>query len=100
MEDGTEAEHMYAVLKAGCDQIGGTSNLAALIEGYGTLKEEIGEEEALTQIQNSVRRLFVTLMDIGLFDNPYTTAADAETLLTDAGTTALSEEGTWAPSSC
>ncbi len=53
------------------DQVGGTSNTEAAIEGYNIMAEEIGEEAALENMRKHAARFFLTQMETGLFENPY-----------------------------
>ena len=66
----------------------------AMKEAYQLLVDDIGEEAALAQIRESVRRINKPLFEIGLFDNPYVdTAKTAETVKSEAAV-ALGEEAT------
>lgn len=92
--DLSKPERIYKALKAGVDQIGAESDISAMKEAYQLLVDDIGEEAALAQIRESVRRINKPLFEIGLFDNPYVdTAKIAETVKSEAAV-ALGEEAT------
>ena len=71
VEDLTEGERFARLFELGCDQIGGTTNTEGAIEGYEIMVEDMGEEEALTLMQEHAKRFFITQMEVGLYDNPY-----------------------------
>ena len=71
VEDLTEGERFALLFKNGSDQIGGTSNTDAAIEGYQLLAEELGEDEATSIMREHAKRFFLTQMEVGLFENPY-----------------------------
>ena len=71
VEDLTEAERFARLFELGNDQIGGTTNTDAAIEGYQIMVEEMGEEEALANMREHAKRFFITQMEVGLFENPY-----------------------------
>jgi beta-glucosidase len=76
VEDKTEVERQYLAIKAGVDQLGGDGD-PMLQEAYTMLKDDIGMEAALEQIQASSRRILKTFFEVGLFENPYLSLSDA-----------------------
>ena len=79
VEDLTEAERFALLFKNGSDQIGGTSNTEAAVEGYQLLAEELGEDEATSIMREHAKRFFITQMEVGLFENPYLDTAESTT---------------------
>ena len=71
VEDMTQGERFAALFENGVDQIGGTSNTEAAIEGYEIMVEDLGEEAALENMREHAARFFVTQMETGLFENAY-----------------------------
>ncbi|MBR4706788.1 MAG: hypothetical protein IKP29_01900 [Pseudobutyrivibrio sp.] len=71
VEDKSEAERFALLFENGADQVGGTTSCDAAIEGYQIMVEDLGEEEALANMQDHARRFFVVQMETGIFENPY-----------------------------
>lgn len=71
VESMTEAERFAALFQNGVDQVGGTTSTDAAVEAYDIMVEDMGEEEALANMQDHARRFFVVQMETGLFENPY-----------------------------
>lgn len=71
VEDLTEGERFALLFENDVDQVGGTSNTEAAIEGYNIMAEEIGGEAALENMRKHAARFFLTQMETGLFENPY-----------------------------
>jgi beta-glucosidase len=80
VEDKTEPERQYLAIKAGVDQLGGSSD-PLLDEAYQMLKDDLGEEAALARIRESARRITRGFFKVGLFDNPYVDSAKANEVI-------------------
>lgn len=80
------AYRFYRIIKAGCDQIGGSGNLEKLKEGYEILANGsvaygvigVGEEAATERIRESAMRILRMMMNLGIFENSYTDPDYAE----------------------
>ncbi len=70
-EDMTGGERFAKLFENGVDQVGGTTDVEAALEGYEIMKEDLGEEEALANMREHAARFFVTQMQVGLFENAY-----------------------------
>ena len=71
VEDITCGERFAKLFTNGVDQVGGTTDIEAALEGYEILKEDLGEEAALANMREHAARFFITQMEVGLFENPY-----------------------------
>lgn len=71
VEDLTEGERFAKLFENGVDQVGGTSNTEAAIEGYQIMVDDLGEEEALATMREHAAKFFVTQINTGLFENSY-----------------------------
>ena len=91
-EDKEPADAMYAALEAGDDQLGGIFEVDALKQAYAMMIEEYGEEEALAKIRNSARRILVTMINAGLFENPYLDTEACAAVVNDEAALALGYE--------
>ena len=67
----TVPERQLILLKNSIDQIGGEFDVDNLTEAYDLYVAEVGEDEALSQIRNSARRIFTNMLRVDLFDEPY-----------------------------
>lgn len=82
----TTAYRFYQVIKAGCDQIGGSGSLTDLKAGYEIMaygSEEfgvvgVGEEAATERIRQSAVRILRMMINLGIFENAYTDPDFAE----------------------
>jgi beta-glucosidase len=77
VEDYTMAERFMLLYKAGVHQVGGTADNAAAAEGYDLLKDEVGDDEALTILKNATYHFLKSQMQSQLFDNAYITEENA-----------------------
>lgn len=75
----TEKQRFIKAVQAGVDQFGGTFNTEPLIEA---VKEG---DVAVARLDQSVSRLLVQKFQLGLFENPYVEAAQAEQLVGNPG---------------
>ncbi len=71
VENLSEAERHYKILKAGVDQFGGNNEIGPVLEAYKMWSEEFGEESARERFEQSARRLLLNMFRVGLFENPY-----------------------------
>lgn len=89
VEDLSESERCYKVIMTGCDQIGGLNRVAPILEAYNIGVSEHGEEAMLERFQESARRILKTFFQVGLFENPYVSVANAEEVV--GGSAAMAE---------
>lgn len=75
MEDTTEEERHFEILKAGMDMFGGNNEKAPLLEAYKMWdkKHEEGdlEQSAEERFEESGERIVKSMFDVGLFEDPY-----------------------------
>ena len=57
--------------------MGGTTDLENAVAGALLVLEDMGEEEGLAHLRDSARRFFTIQMQVGLFENPYISKANA-----------------------
>lgn len=67
----TVAERRKRAIEVGVDQFGGCDDKAPVLEAYGLLCAQYGEEKARARFEESARRLLVNIFRTGLFENPY-----------------------------
>lgn len=77
VDDMTVAERFAALFEVGNDQVGGTTDLENAVAGALLVLEDMGEEEGLAHLRDSARRFFTIQMQVGLFENPYISKANA-----------------------
>lgn len=66
------AEKHYKIIMAGCDQFGGNSDCAPIIEAYNMGVKEHGEEFMKKRFEATAKRVLRNMFRVGLFENPYT----------------------------
>ena len=78
VEQLSEAERHYKILKAGVDQFGGNNEIGPIVEAYEMWIKEFGEKEARDRFELSARRLLLNVFRVGLFENPYLDPAETQ----------------------
>lgn len=81
VENLTKAERYEKIIETGLDQVGGGSELDALLEGYSQYAEKVGKEAAEERVRESACRILLTYLLPGLVENPYTDPKAATKLL-------------------
>ena len=76
VSDKTEAERFQIMMNNTVTMHGGTFQPDVAEETYGLMCDEMGEEAALAQLQDNVRRLFKLMVNVDLLDNPYSSVDD------------------------
>ena len=71
MENKTNAERHYKVIKAGGDQFGGNNDMKPVLEAYQMGVKEFGEAAIRARFEQSAIRLLRNIFRVGLFENPY-----------------------------
>ena len=71
------AERHYEVLKAGVDQFGGNNDKGPVLEAYRMWVRDFGANAADARWRESAVRLLLNSFRTGLFENPYTSPAEA-----------------------
>lgn len=92
VEDYTKAERFMLLYKSGVHQVGGTSDNEAAAEGYELLKDEVGEEEALSILRNAAYHFLKSQMQCGLYENSYITEENAFATVWNNQTDAAAKE--------
>ena len=89
VENLTKAERYEKIIETGLDQVGGGSELDALLEGYSQYAEKVGKEAAEERVRESARRILLTYLLPGLVENPYTDPDEAEEFVARTHCTSL-----------
>lgn len=71
VENLTEVQRHYEILKAGVDQFGGNNDKGPVLEAFAKGYKEFGQKAWKERIQASARRLLMPMFETGLFENPY-----------------------------
>ena len=71
VQDLTETERYAKMIEASVDQYGGGFEPDIIDSTFELLKEHLGEDEALARVRDSARRICKVMMDVDLFENPY-----------------------------
>lgn len=74
----TEPERFKKLLDATVDQYGGGFEPEVGMTSYATLEGELGADAALARVRDSARRIFKFMIDVQLFEQPYTETAMAK----------------------
>ena len=70
-EDYTDAERAARAIELGMCSMGGYGDLDAMQEAWELLVDELGENEALSMMQDRAYENILVSMRLGLFENPY-----------------------------
>ena len=79
-EDWTPAERLAYSIQLGMCQAGGFNKMDIMQEAWGLLVAELGEEAALSLVRERATTILTLYMNLGLFDNPYRSVAEAEAI--------------------
>ena len=88
----TPAEREAKAIKAGMDQFGGEFELGIIADAYDILCDDLGEEEAEALYRTNVRRVFVAMNRLSLFENPYLERKHAQEIFKDKEMAELGDE--------
>ena len=75
------------MIDAGIDQYGGGFDMEVGKEAYKLLEDELGEDGALERVRESARRITKVMMDVDLFENPYSDRTAAKSILENTSAT-------------
>ncbi len=92
VKDMTEPERFEKLLEATVDQVGGDWAPEIGTEGYQLYVDEYGEDEALSRVRDSARRIFTVMNQVQLFDNPYSDREYAKQVMEDEAAIAFGQE--------
>ncbi len=81
VEELTEPERYKKMIDATVDQYGGGFDPEVGKQTIELMNAELGEEATLARLQDSARRIVKVMMDVDLFENPYTDHDAAKTML-------------------
>lgn len=70
------AERHLQIILNGCDQFGGNSEVAPVLEAYRLGCERYGEDFMDSRFRVSAKRLLLSMFRCGLFENPYIDAEE------------------------
>lgn len=85
VENESEAMRHYRVIMAGCDQFGGNSDVAPVLEAYQIGCEKHGEAFMRERFEASATRILRNMIRIGLFENPYVEAKNTNRIVGSRG---------------
>ncbi|AYW47306.1 glycoside hydrolase family 3 [Tetragenococcus osmophilus] len=81
MEDATEEERHFEILKAGMDMFGGNNEKEPVLEAYKMWQEDYEngdlEQSAEDRFKESGERIVKSMFDLGLFEDPYVDIDDS-----------------------
>ncbi len=93
VEDLTRAERYEKIINADVDQYGGSFEPTTTgAEAYELLVADLGEDATLERLQNSARRIFTVMMNVGLFEQPYADRTVAKEVFESEEAAAFSSE--------
>lgn len=81
VENLTEVQRHYEILKAGVDQFGGNNDKGPVLEAFKMGYKEFGEKAWKERIHESARRLLLPMFETGLFENPYLDTAETKKIV-------------------
>lgn len=81
VENLSEGERHYKLIKNGVDQFGGNNDLKPVLEAYRLGVTEIGEEKMRARMEQSAVRLLRNIFRTGLFENPYVDPAATDAVV-------------------
>lgn len=71
VENLSEVQRHYEILKAGVDQFGGNNEKGPVLEAFKLGYQEFGHDKWAQRIHDSARRLLLPMFETGLFENSY-----------------------------
>lgn len=81
VENLSEVQRHYEILKAGVDQFGGNNEKGPVLEAFKMGYKEFGKAAWTKRIHDSARRLLLPMFRTGLFENPYLDPEESATLV-------------------
>lgn len=81
METASAAEKRLKAFEAGVDQLGGVYDNGPSLEAYQLWEEKYGAESARERFETSARRLLLNMFRVGLFENPYVSPSEADSIV-------------------
>ena len=81
METASAAEKRLKAFEAGVDQLGGVYDNGPSLEAYQLWEEKYGVESARERFETSARRLLLNMFRVGLFENPYVSPSEADSIV-------------------
>lgn len=93
VEDLTEGERYKKMLDATVDQYGGGFEpTTAGAEALAALQEELGEDGALERVRESARRIFKVMVNVDLFDQPFSDRTVASEVFSSEAAASFAQE--------
>ena len=92
VESLTEAERYAKMIDATVDQYGGGFEPELGLESMKLLAEQYGQEEMEARMKESARRIVKVMMDVDLFENPYSDRTAAKEVLENESAAAFGME--------
>ena len=81
--DLTEPERYQKMIEAGIDQYGGGFDMEVGDDAYKLMQSELGDDKALARVQESARHIIAVMMNVSLFEQPYSDRSSAKDVLED-----------------
>ncbi len=92
-ENMTEQERYRMMIDASVDQYGGGFEPDEVgVPVYEQMIKDMGEDEALTRVRESARRIFKFMVNTQLFDQPFSASATAKAIFTNEAASKFAEE--------
>ncbi len=77
----SEPERYAKMVQAGIDQCGGSFEPEVAKDAFKLMEKDLGADEALARVRDSARRIVRVMMNVDLFENPYSDSATAKKVL-------------------
>ena len=77
----SEPERYAKMVEAGIDQCGGNFEPEIAQDAFRLMEKDLGADEALARVRDSARRIVRAMMNVDLFENPYSDSAAAKKVL-------------------
>ena len=88
----SEPERYRKMVEAGIDQYGGGFDMKTADSAYELMEADLGKEGALARVRESARRITRLMMNVGLFEQPYSDRTEAKAALTSKAAKAFGIE--------
>ena len=88
----TEPERFAKLMKNSISQHGGIFDPDIARESFELMKSDMGEDDALAQLQDNARRIFKAMITVDLFDQPYSDRSVAKDALESEAAASFGEE--------
>ena len=88
----TQPQRYQKMINAGIDQYGGGFDMEVGDEAYKLMQKDLGDDKALARVQESARRIITVMMNVNLFEQPYSDRTAAKEVLENEDAAAFGVE--------